>query len=205
LKAGDIGFTPALPGSKSSAMSRIGTDASIRMILEFVRNDIFGSDTNFIFGGIECPSHFMTGTGRSNPATGNRTLSLTINGPKAEELSLLTDVEKVEHVLAELDAISPSLYATRDIRKNEANEIHSDYFVVQDWSKEPYIKGGQSYPMINGVNADRVNLAAPAGNNLYFAGEATDVNGEFGTISGALKSGRRAAEELVESIVEGRN
>jgi monoamine oxidase len=201
LKAGDIGFNPALPGTKSVAMSKIGMDASIRMIVEFVRNDIYGSNTNFIYGGIECPSHFMTGTGRSNPVTGNRTFSLTINGPKAEELSLLTDVEKVQHVLAELDAISPSLFATRDIRKNEADQIHPDFFVVQDWSKEPYIKGGQSYPMIGGTNNDRVDLAAPVGENLFFAGEATDITGEFGTISGALKSGRRAAEELVQSIV----
>jgi len=46
-----------------------------------------------------------------------------------------------------------------------------------------------------------VTLAEPVGDNLYFAGEATDITGEFGTVSGALKSGRRAAEELVASIV----
>ena len=40
LKAGDIAFNPPLPTSKDQAMSRIGMDASIRIILEFERNDI---------------------------------------------------------------------------------------------------------------------------------------------------------------------
>jgi len=207
LKSGDIGFTPALPGSKGTALSRIGMDASIRIILEFNRNDIFGADTAFIFGGAESPSSFMSGAGRS-AITNNRTLSFTINGPKAAELSALADLEKVERILTELDNVSPSLFATRHVRHKFVDDIVNGGLidegiikVVQDWTKEPYIKGGQSYPLVGGTNDDRVALAAPVGENLYFAGEATDVTGEFGTISGALKSGRRAAEELIESIV----
>ncbi|HEY3430210.1 MAG TPA: NAD(P)/FAD-dependent oxidoreductase [Cyclobacteriaceae bacterium] len=202
LKSGDITFSPALPGSKTTAMSRIGMDASIRVILEFSRNDIFGADTAFIFGGKESPSAFLTGSGRSG-VNGNRTFSFTINGPKAEELTGKTDLEKVQQILAELDAVTkadlvtPALYATRDVRKTDTDQI---IYVVQDWTKEPYIKGGQSYPLVGGTNADRVELAAPVGESLYFAGEATDVTGEFGTINGALKSGKRAAEELITSI-----
>jgi len=208
LKAGEIGFNPALPESKIIAMSKIGMDASIRIILEFNRNDIFGADTAFIFGGTESPSSFLSGVGRSDE-TKNRTFSFTINGPKAEELSALTDLEKVEHVLAEMDNVNPSLFATRDVRhkfdqdpNDPTNFIDMGIIhVVQDWTTEPYIKGGQSYPLVGGTNNDRITLAEPVGENLYFAGEATDVTGEFGTISGALKSGRRAAEELIESIV----
>lgn len=203
LKSSDITFSPALPGSKTTAMSRIGMDASIRVVMEFTRNDIFGADTAFIFGATESPSAFMTGSGRSG-VNGNRTFSFTINGPKAEELTGKTDQEKVEQILAELDAVkkddlvTPALYATRDVRKTDTDQI---IYVVQDWTKEPYIKGGQSYPLVGGTNADRIELAAPVGDNLYFAGEATDVTGEFGTVSGALKSGKRAAEELIASIV----
>ncbi len=208
LKAGKIGFTPALSGSKVEAMSRIGMDASIRVILEFNRNDIFGADTAFIFGGAESPSSFMSGAGRS-AVTKNRTFSFTINGPKAAELSPFTDEEKVERLLTELDNVSPSLFATRDVRHkfvedpDNIGELKDEGIiaVVQDWTNEPYINGGQSYPLVGGTNEDRVALAAPEGENLYFAGEATDITGEFGTISGALKSGRRAAEELIQSIV----
>jgi monoamine oxidase len=202
LKAGDIGFNPALPGTKVTAMSNIGMDASIRIILEFSRNDIFGADTSFIFGGTESPSSFLSGVGRSDE-TKNRTFSFTINGPKAEELSALTDLEKVERVLTEMDNVNPSLFATRDVRHKTDDQFNDlgIIYVVQDWTKEPFIKGGQSYPLVGGTNNDRVTLAEPVGENLYFPGEATDVTGEFGTVSGALKSGRRAAEELIASIV----
>jgi monoamine oxidase len=202
LKAGDIGFNPALPSTKATAMSKIGMDASIRIILEFNRNDIFGADTGFIFGGTESPSSFLSGVGRSDE-TKNRTFSFTINGPKAAELSALTDLEKVERVLTEMDNVSPSLFATRDVRHKTDDQFNDlgIIYVVQDWTKEPYIKGGQSYPLVGGTNNDRVTLAAPVGEDLYFAGEATDVTGEFGTVSGALKSGRRAAEEVIASIV----
>jgi len=33
---------------------------------------------------------------------------------------------------------------------------------------------------------------------LYFAGEATDTEGEAGTVAGALQSGLRAARELLQ-------
>lgn len=197
LKDGDIAFNPPLPGSKEAALDKIGMDASIRMIFEFKRNDIFGSDTAFIFGGTEAPSYFLAGSGRSNE---NKTFSVTINGPKAEQLSPKTDLEKVEQVLSELDLAfgPPYNLATNNVRRKIDTQM---IFAVQDWSKEPYIKGGQSYPLVGSTNDDRIELAAPVGEHLYFAGEATDVTGEFGTVSGALKSGRRAAEELVTSIV----
>ena len=35
---------------------------------------------------------------------------------------------------------------------------------------------------------------------VFFAGEATDVNGESGTINGALLSGERAANEVLATI-----
>jgi monoamine oxidase len=74
--------------------------------------------------------------------------------------------------------------------------------VIKDWTTVPYIAGGQSYPILDGTNDDRVALAAPIDQRIFFAGEATDVTGEFGTISGALKSGERAAEEVVAAILE---
>ena len=39
-------------------------------------------------------------------------------------------------------------------------------------------------------------LAAPLGNTLFFAGEATSV-GHVGTVHGAIQSGQRAGEEIL--------
>jgi monoamine oxidase len=40
-------------------------------------------------------------------------------------------------------------------------------------------------------------LAAPVKNTLFFAGEATDTQGDQGTVHGALRSGSRVAREIM--------
>lgn len=199
-----ISFSPALPSAKTNALSRIGMDASIRIILEFTRNDFFrkpmeGNNPAFIYGGTEIPAYFFSGAGRSEL---NRTLSLTINGPKAEELRALPDDDaRIAKVLEELDVVFDGK-ATLNVRKRFPEDGGTIISIIKDWTNEPYIKGGQSYPLVGGTNDDRVELAAPIDQRIFFAGEATDVTGEFGTISGALKSGERAASEVVAAILE---
>lgn len=199
-----ISFSPALPASKTNALSRIGMDASIRVILEFTRNNFFkipdgtGPAPAFIYGGVECPAYFFPGVGRSDK---NLTVSITINGPKAEALrALATDDERIEHILDEMDVVFDGK-ASLNVRRRFPEEGGTIISVIKDWTAEPYILGGQSYPLVGGTNEDRVALAEPIADKIFFAGEATDVTGEFGTISGALKSGERAAEEVVAAIL----
>ncbi len=42
----------------------------------------------------------------------------------------------------------------------------------------------------------------PLEQTLFFAGEATDYTGHNGTVHGAIRSGRRAAKELISVAVE---
>jgi monoamine oxidase len=67
---------------------------------------------------------------------------------------------------------------------------------VQDWRADPYARGGYSYVKVNGEGA-REQLAAPLEATLFFAGEATNTEGESGTVGGALQSGERAAREVL--------
>jgi len=46
------------------------------------------------------------------------------------------------------------------------------------------------------MNPVPFKLQAPLGETLYFAGEATDTQGEAGTVAGALQSGLLAARQL---------
>jgi monoamine oxidase len=46
----------------------------------------------------------------------------------------------------------------------------------------------------------RRQLAAPLQETLFFAGEATDTEGEAATVTGALQSGLRAAREVNDSL-----
>jgi monoamine oxidase len=67
--------------------------------------------------------------------------------------------------------------------------------LVQDWQQDPFSRGGYSYVLVGGAGA-REALASPLGETLFFAGEATDKD-EAGTVAGALRSGIRAAREIL--------
>ena len=66
-----------------------------------------------------------------------------------------------------------------------------------DWTTDPLARGAYSYVGVGGSEAHRT-LAAPVAGTLYFAGEATCGGGYNATMEGALRSGRRAAAELLE-------
>lgn len=192
LKASGIQFTPALSSTKTTAFTKFGMDASIHVALEFKKN-IWNETSAFIYGGSVVPSYFSASTGRPDV---NKFLNLTINGSAAETLSAMTDDEMIAAILVELDAALDG-QASLNISKNiEGKNI----YVIRDWTKEPYIKGGMSYPKPGSTNADREAMAEPVGEKVFFAGEATDLVGDFGTITGALQSGARAANELLEII-----
>jgi monoamine oxidase len=71
--------------------------------------------------------------------------------------------------------------------------------LVQDWHADPCSRGGYSYVRVGGQGA-RERLAEPIEDTLFFAGEATDID-EAGTVAGALRSGERAAREVLKKGV----
>ena len=193
LKDGDITFTPALPAAKTTALSRMEMDTAIRVVLEFKQN-FWGQEMANLYGGADVPEYLNAGVGRSDF---NKTMSLTIHGPAAEQLSPLGS-DMVPLILSELDSIfdgKASLNIRRDL---DTDEIIS---VIRDWSQEPYIRGGVAYVKPGGTNNDRINLGTAVNDVLFFAGEATDSKGEFGTINGALLSAERVAQEVIDTIV----
>ena len=70
---------------------------------------------------------------------------------------------------------------------------------LHDWSTDPFSLGAYSYIGVGGVDAPS-ELAKPVENTLFFAGEATDSNGQSGTVDAAIVSGKRAAREILESL-----
>jgi len=44
-----------------------------------------------------------------------------------------------------------------------------------------------------------LKMATPVQDTLYFAGEHTDVTGHWGTVHAAMRSGMRAARQLLSS------
>lgn len=68
---------------------------------------------------------------------------------------------------------------------------------TRDWQADPYARGAYSYIPVGGLEAPRL-LAEPVEDALFFAGEATDSDGQNGTVHGAMASGLRAAAEIIQ-------
>ena len=77
------------------------------------------------------------------------------------------------------------------------SQLETSYF--HDWQRDPYARGAYAYVKTGGSRA-RKALAAPLKETLYFAGEASDYEGEAGTVAGALHSGMRAARQMLEAL-----
>jgi monoamine oxidase len=193
IKNGGISFAPALPSAKVTALSKMGMDACVRVIMDFKQN-FWSQSAGFTYGGTTAPEYLSSGFHRSDF---NKTMSMTIYGASAEILSSLGKDEAEAKILQELDAVFDGM-ATANIRKDDGGNNVSEFF---DWTLQPHIQGGLSYLKPGGALQDRSTLAESINDNLFFAGEACDATGEAGTISGALRSGERAALEIVASIV----
>jgi monoamine oxidase len=66
---------------------------------------------------------------------------------------------------------------------------------IVDWSKDPFARGAYAYELAGAPDSTVEQLAAPVDGRLFFAGEATTLEGA-GTVDGALATGTRAAREI---------
>jgi monoamine oxidase len=75
--------------------------------------------------------------------------------------------------------------------------------LVTRWAEDPYARGSWSYLPVGASPQDRAALTEPVLGRLFFAGEHTDVDNP-GTAHGALTSGERAAQQVLDAGVAGR-
>ncbi|MBV9110501.1 MAG: FAD-dependent oxidoreductase [Gemmatimonadetes bacterium] len=68
-----------------------------------------------------------------------------------------------------------------------------------DWHADPFAGGAYTYVPAGALPAQRA-LAEPVDGTLFFAGEATAEDGWNGTVDGAIRTGRRAAKEILASL-----
>ncbi len=104
-------------------------------------------------------------------------------GPKAERLAGRPDAELARVAFSSLKTVFRHC-------------PQPDQVYLHDWQADPLARGAYSYVLVDGHDARRL-LAEPLQDTLYFAGEATNVEGEAGTVSGALQTGYRAAREAL--------
>ena len=74
-------------------------------------------------------------------------------------------------------------------------------FVRSAWSTDPYARGAMSFTAVGSSPADRETLSEPVESRVFFAGEAT--SDRPGTLSGAVSSGERVAEQVGVAAANG--
>jgi monoamine oxidase len=67
---------------------------------------------------------------------------------------------------------------------------------THDWQNDAFSDGAYSYVAAGGLDASR-QMSEPVANTLYFAGEHTDITGHWGTVHAAMRSGMRAATQIL--------
>lgn len=183
LAANDIRFTPELPDWKTESFLNLPIGTMNKTCVHFDK-DVFGPDGR---------GHHTTwnddGTGSSIEASvmGLNTAVTFLGGRHA--IWLEKQGQQAGHDFA-VDQIA-NVFGN-DIRKHVTRSI------VTAWNTEPWTRG--SYAMSKpGQTHQRLELARPIDDRLFFAGEATIV-GPQACCHGAFMSGQRAAGEIAEAL-----
>ncbi len=182
LKSTDIQFVPALPEEKTTAFSKIGMGAGMKVFLKFTTKFF---DQNIIGGGI-CAAYADDSIGKIQS---DIILLAFIMGDQADYLTALgSDVAITNALLQELDAMYNGQASTSFVSSH-----------VENWTTKPFTKGAYSYSTI-GMGDARNIAAMPVDKKIYFAGEAMNVNGHHQTVFGAVESGYREVGNLLKDI-----
>jgi monoamine oxidase len=108
-----------------------------------------------------------------------------VGGSKAEAL----DKNRIRE--SAIDSLQAIFHLTRDQVADQILAVHT-----HDWSNDPFSRGAYSYAAVGGAKAPQ-HLSRPILGTLFFAGEHTHT-GLMGTVAGAIQSGYRAAEQILD-------
>jgi monoamine oxidase len=191
---GAIEFSPPLE-SKRKALTGIISGPVLKVILRFRTafwEELEGGryrDASFFYS-LETPfPTFWTSAPVRSPV-----LNAWVGGPPAALLCAKSDAEIIHEACSSLRRMfGPGLDA-------RAAELEAAF--VHNWERDPFACGAYSYVVVGHNDTARQDLAAPLEDTLFFAGEATDTEGEAATVTGALQSGARAAREINDSLAK---
>jgi monoamine oxidase len=118
----------------------------------------------------------------------SHTLTGWVGGPRSEALANLTAQQ-----LGELacEALAPIFSISPETLRSQLTACFA-----HDWQRDGLFSGAYSYVPAGALDACS-KMTIPADNTLYFAGEHTDTTGHWGTVHAAIRSGQRAAQQIL--------
>lgn len=186
-----IGFEPALPPEKQAALAGIEMGPVVKVALWF--NTPFwerlagGRYRNADF--FRCESNPLPTYWTQYPERSPLVVAWA-GGPRAAALSDRSPSDLIE---CARDGFG-NLFDEADLARREFQ-----YGSMHDWDGDPFSRGAYSYVRV-GAGAARKELARPLDATLFFAGEATSLDNQGGTVNGALETGERAAAEVAAAL-----
>ncbi len=186
LADGSVRFAPGLD-AKRRALEGLASGPVVKVVLQF--RSAFWEEWD---GGRYQEAAFFHAPGAEFPTFWTcrplraPLLNAWVGGPKAARLCAKS--------LA--DIVATAMHSLESIFSGRLRGLELEAAYVHNWTADPYARGAYSYVTVGGGEARRT-LAAPLQDTLFFAGEATDCAGEAATVTGALRSGARAAREAI--------
>lgn len=183
LKAGAIDFAPALPPEKQAAIGRIGFGNYEKLALRFPHIFWPTGPHRFNYLSDADPPLYMAWLNNAH-YTGEPVLVAYHAGGLAQHINHWSD----EYLIA------GALETLRLMFGPDVPEPVS--YVRSGWEADPFSRGSYSFSQLGMTTDDRAALAAPVGDRLFFAGEATHPH-YWATVHGAYETGVAAARAVL--------
>ncbi len=189
LQAGDVRIVPEpVTVLRAAAGMRMGEVCRFTMVFrtrwwEGMEPQPAMQELSFVLNLAELPSVWWT----AHPEA-ETVLTGWVGGPRARGLLALGEQEL-------------ELVAVRQVARLfgvEEERVRAEMvgFATHDWSADEAARGAYSYVAVGGAEAS-ARMSEPVEHTLFFAGEHTDTSGHWGTVHGALRSGLRAARQVL--------
>lgn len=182
LKAGVVEFEPPLPVEKREAIARLGMGALTKVVLHF--DAPFWPPNQYVFGHLT-PEIQESPTSIINVWKTHRqpALVMLIGGDRGRQIETWTE-EQVSAWSSRVlkDVFGPGVVPPRRLQ-------------VTRWNSDPYSRGAYTYVAVGATPEHIEALAAPVGERVLFAGEAT-VRTHWACLHSAYVSGLREAARI---------
>jgi monoamine oxidase len=194
LKANMVNFNPPLPIEKHHAINKLGNGMLNKCILYWndIENVFWPKNKDYLVRLVPTP---RSNSGENNwlifynafKYNGKKAILIGLSAGKgASAMELLSDEQVQQDAVASLQKMFTYV--------PEPSKV-----IITRWEKDEFSRGSYSFDAVGCTQLHRAELCEPIDGKIFFAGEATDVIYPS-TTQGALKSGERAARDVIEAM-----
>jgi monoamine oxidase len=182
LKQNKIAFSPPLPENKQTAINRLGMGALNKVYLLF--SSVFWDEETQFFAINDTTVGFVNWI-NFYPITGKPILMGFYAGREQARLEAMSEADIIAEALEVLGKLFDGV-----------QEVFFEGIATR-WGVDEFAYGSYSSYGVGSVPDDRLALAEPLMNVIYFGGEATRID-HPATVHGAVMSGYDVAEMILE-------